>query len=374
MTYGLCADVHAHNWSQFSSLVDAYDFAPDKVNNRLKGIMDEFDRLCAATSKVKGKRVYIAGDLFHVRGNLKTSVINYVAVRMRASARNNRIQVVIMPGNHDLEDSEVTWFGNAAMMMDDIGDHDVEDQWIRVVQEPTFFEDDMVAIVPWQNTRHGLARAIDEIATSIVDDYGHSIFNVDLHLHTGINGVLVGMPDHGWSSHELADFGFRRVFCGHYHQHKVFNIPSDVTEETPVVSIGSLTHQTWSDVGTTSGWLIVTNDSFYHSESVQPKFMDFDGFDDLKKYSGNYVRVRGLELEESEIKTLRDALEDVGVKGVVIQAVSKSKIVTRSGRSASKAVRMETSVSDWIEENDPDNKEDVLREALDVLSEVRGAA
>jgi len=372
VTYGLCADIHAHKWSLFSKSVDDEG---DVVNSRLKSIMSEFDRLCEETRLAGGNRVYIAGDLFHVRGNLNTSVLNYVMLRMRRSARKNDLQIIIMPGNHDLEDAEITWVGNAVQTLDDAGDHDLEDQLIRVVAEPTFIEQDMVAVVPWQNTREGLLRSIDEIAETITSVHGECLSSVDLHLHTGINGVLVGMPDHGWGPEELAAFGFKRVFCGHYHNHKAFEVPTPgaVTSSTQIVSIGSLTHQTWGDVGTTAGWVIVDETEFRQTESKAPKFMDFDDSYDLHDYTGNYVRVRGVELEEDEIRTLKDALENSGALGVVIHAVAKSKIVTRNGGAGGKAVKIEQSISTWIEDYDPGDIKSVEKEALDVLNEARGA-
>lgn len=369
MTYGLCADVHAHAWSLFSTLVDDDG---DMVNSRLKGIMDEFDRLCAASCAAGGSRVYIAGDVFHVRGNLRTSVLNYVMVRMRRSARQNDIQVRIMPGNHDLEDAEVTWLGNATMMLDDAGDHGFEEQLIQIVQEPMFFEDDMVAVVPWHNTRAGLEKAIHEIGETI-NTCGSALADVDLHLHTGINGVIIGMPDHGWSPAELASFGFKRVFSGHYHNHKAFTMPRvGSMEDTQIVSIGALTHQTWGDVNTKAGWLIV-GDTFEFNENAQPKFMDLDRAD-VEEYAGNYVRVRNADLDEQEIRDLKDALTNAGAAGVVVQTVPKNKIVTRNGSAPGKTVKVEASISDWIEQAEMENAEAVEKAALDVLSEARSVA
>lgn len=368
MTYALCSDLHCHNWTLFSTLVQEDG---DMVNSRLKTIMDEFDRACAEAKRNECERIYIAGDLFHVRGNLKTSVLNYVVYRMRRAARQNDIQVVIMPGNHDLEDREVTWLGNATMSLDDSGEGDVEDQLIRVISHPTFIEEDMVALVPWQSTRAGLMQSIEDISETIIEHYDTPLCDVDLVLHTGINGVLIGMPDHGWAPSELAEFGFKRVFAGHYHNHKKF-LPEYLDREVPIYSIGALTHQTWSDVGTTAGFLIVDDNAVNQFESAAPLFMDFDPKIALADYAGHYVRIRGLSLDEADIKKLKGALEKRGAAGVVVHAVAKSKIVTRNGSSPSKSVRMEQSISDWIKASPIADESDVEREALDVLAEARG--
>ncbi len=362
MTYGLCADAHFHNWSLFSQQDE------QGINTRLQGQLKEFRRLCEATKKAGGKRVYVAGDVFHVRGTLKTSVLNPVVSEFIGCADEFGLQIRVIAGNHDLEGAEVTFAGNATVQLA----HSTcdEDPEIAVIQQPMFFEDDLVAVVPWQNTRAGLIAAIEEVKKDITA-CGYNAKGVDLHLHTGINGVIIGMPDHGWAPEELADFGFKRVFSGHYHQHKVFEIGS-----CEVVSIGALTHQTWGDVGTTAGWIIVEEEDFEQIEAKTPKFMDFNDDYDAEDYAGNYVRVRGIELEEKEIRELRDALYDAGAKGVVIHAVAKSKVTTRSGKSAGKAVKMEESISDWIkanEEIEEKSRKDVSKLALEVLTEARAA-
>lgn len=363
MTYGLCADCHFHSWSLFSSQND------QGVNTRLQGQLDEFRRLCEETKKAGGERVYVAGDIFHVRGTLKTSVLNPVVSEFICCANELGIQIRVMAGNHDLEGAEVTFAGNATIQLAHSTCDDEPE--IEVVQYPKFFEDDKVAIVPWQNTREGMINAVEELKKDITKFSDCKVEDCDLHLHTGINGVIIGMPDHGWSPEELADFGFKRVFSGHYHQHKVFEV-----DDCQVVSIGALTHQTWSDVGTTAGWVLVDEESFEQFEAKTPKFLDLDDDFEVEDAAGNYIRVRGVEMEEKEIRELRDALQDAGAKGVVIHAVAKSKVTTRSGKSAGKAVKMEESINDWItanEEIEEKSRSEVNKLALEVLSEARAA-
>jgi len=364
MIYGLCADMHCHAWSLFSKPLAG------GLNSRLDGMLKEFARLCEHTKDAGGKRVYIAGDVFHVRGNLKTSVLNPTVATFIEMAEEHDLEIRIMPGNHDLEGAEVSWLGASVVSMAQaVGD---EAPKVTVVLEPTFFEDDMVAVVPWQNTREGLLKAIAEVSDRIIND-GECLSSVDLHLHTGINGVLVGMPDHGWSPEELAAFGFKRVFCGHYHNHKVFEVPTPggMTATTEIVSIGALTHQTWGDVSTTAGWILVDETEFRQTESNTPKFMDFDESYSPDDYTGNYVRVRGLSMEEDEIRELKQALEDTGAYGVVIHAVAKSKVITRNGKVAGDAVKVEQSITEWIEAAELDDGKSVEAAALDVLNEAR---
>ena len=366
--YGLCADAHFHNWSLFSSQ------NAEGVNSRLQGQMDEFRRLCEETKKAGGKRVYVAGDVFHVRGTLKTSVLNPTVSTFIQCANEHDLQIRIMAGNHDLEGAEVTFAGNATIQLAHSTCDDEPE--IQIVQEPMFFEDDMVAIVPWQNTRDGLRKAIEHVSKDIKVSKCKPE-DVDLILHTGINGVIIGMPDHAWDPVELASFGFKRVFSGHNHQHKVFSFAHPIADaETQVVSIGALTHQTWGDVGTIAGWILVDEEDFEQFEAKAPKFMDLHEDYDIDDYAGNYVRVRGVELEEKEIRQMKDALYDAGARGVVIHAIAKSKVTTRNGKPAGKAVKMEESISDWITANEEIEDTDaaaVSKMALDVLTEARSA-
>lgn len=367
MTYGLCADAHFHAWSLFAAQTK------DGINTRLESALAEFERLCKETHDRGGKRVYIAGDIFHVRGSIKPSVMNPVVSKMITMTDLYDLQIRLIPGNHDLEGAEVTFAGNATVPLQHSTFDDAPE--ISIIQTPTFFEDDMVAMVPWHNTRQGLEDAILTLSKDIAAE-GCSIDEVDLILHTGINGVIIGMPDHAWAPEHLASFGFKRVFSGHYHQHKVFEfpIPGTMSETTQVVSIGALTHQTWGDVGTTAGWIIVNDKDFDQVEAKTPKFLDFSDDYEVEDYAGNYVRVRGIELEETEIRELKDALETAGAKGVVVHAVAKSKVTTRSGKPAGKSVKMEESINDWItanEEIDEKDRKNISIAALDVLSLAR---
>ncbi len=62
--YGLISDCHFFNWSAFSS-VDA-----DGRNTRLMGLLNEVKRCAQEVLAAGGDTIYIAGDVFHVRGNI----------------------------------------------------------------------------------------------------------------------------------------------------------------------------------------------------------------------------------------------------------------------------------------------------------------
>lgn len=344
--YMLCADIHAHSWSAFSTT------NADGVNSRLQNVLDEMRRIEEVAVANDISAAIIAGDLFHTRGSVKPSVLNPIAKFLAGS----KIDWVLMAGNHDLEGDNCEWLGAAISAL---GGKNV-----IIVLEPTVNEDLGVVMIPWIADKQELAMAID--ATQDVCARGPD--NYDLILHTGIDGVLDGMPSgHGWRPRELADFGFKRVFSGHYHNFRVLGTDDNV------ISIGALTHQTWSDVDTVAGFLEVRSGSWWHHASRAPQFMDLGDASDLSIYAGNFVRVRGLSLEESEIKDLRSALVEAGALGVSIEIAPKTAVVTRSGAAPSKAVKLEESVSVYVRDavfSDPDAVE---KGALSVLAKAKSA-
>lgn len=358
MTYILSADWHAHNWSQFSS------FGAGGVNNRLAHILIEIELMAAHAEDNGITNLFVAGDVFHVRGSVKPSVLNPVLWTLKDTARVHNVHWFIMPGNHDLEGKESETLGSAIEALGIYGG-------VTLVHKPMYFtEGDDVAMVPWSGTREGLEGNVTDLREEIIAK-GLNPLRFDLILHTGINGVLIGVPDNGWSPEELANFGFGRVFAGHYHNHKAFNIPIEGFD-VPVVSIGALTHQTWSDVDTKAGWLVVDVNGFEHFESLAPKFVDFDP-DFPGSYAGNYVRVQGLSLEEAEIKVLREHLDIDGAAGVVIHAIAKSKVVLRPGTSVAAGASVDVSISQWIKSAEIENAPAVEKLALEILNEARGA-
>ena len=116
-----------------------------------------------------------------------------------------------------------------------------------------------MVIIPWIASIAKLKEAIEYVAPA--DRPG-----CDLLLHAPLDNVIPGIPDHGLEPSYLASLGFRRVFCGHYHHH---------AEPAPnVFSIGSLTGQTWSDIGAKAGFLIVTETEVNWRSTHAPSFVE----------------------------------------------------------------------------------------------------
>src|SRR5690606_6703377 len=106
-------------------------------------------------------------------------------------------------------------------------------------------------MVPWVKDLHHLRRIIAES-----NEAGYLI------IHAPLNGVIKGIPDHGLAPDDFEGLGFKYVFCGHYHNHRVFDIT-----DGHVVSVGALTHQNWGDVESQAGYIILGEDDILTQSS-----------------------------------------------------------------------------------------------------------
>lgn len=352
LPYALISDAHMHAWSRFASI------NPHGVNTRLEIVLNEISRACETLGKLGGRRVRLAGDLFHVRGEIKPSVLNPVLLRIR-HLRAAGFEFEAIPGNHDLEGKESDQIGNALGALRDVG---------VIVHDETAIikEHGAVVMVPWFNSIEDLREELGEIAEKL----GNAIECYDLIIHAPVNGVIMGIPDHGLSGEELAGLGFKRVFAGHYHDHK---------EVAPgVFSIGALTHQTFSDIGTKAGFLIVDDEDVRFHASHAPNFVEITPDTDPDEIpliaDGNYVRLKLQDVTEAQIKEAREELESYGAAGVVINATRSTKAPSREGVASGRGASLDASVEDFIKHKGYETGEALSKRCADILNEAREGA
>lgn len=333
MTYAIVSDLHCHKWSAYSA-VDA-----DGVNSRLRIILDELMRAGKEVLAAGGQTVVIDGDIFHVRGSLDPEVLNPTQNTIRL-LMDMGVRIEAIPGNHDLVGNETTELGSAIQTLSEtfstLGT-------IEVFNEPRLvFGPQPRAFVPWVKSVPALLKEIEKLAKLA----GGEIGDYDLHIHAGIDGTIATMPDHGLDAATLAGFGFRHVFAGHYHNHK--------DHGDGVFSIGATTHQTWSDVGSKAGFLIVHDDGrveFFNSHA--PEFVDVSGMsenDMTLLADGNYVRYRGQQMTPAQARELREFLVDSGAKGVSIQAPRPATNLRQSARPTSGALTLAQSIDQFVDQ------------------------
>jgi hypothetical protein len=346
--YGVISDTHHHNWSAFATTLES------GINSRLQQILDETVRCADEVLAAGGNTIYHGGDLFHVRGSIAPSVLNPTMDCYRSILARG-LRIVINAGNHDLEGKDANRLGSAITALEGIG--------CSVVNAPNYGTYDDMVIIPWIASIAKLKEAIEYVAPA--DRPG-----CDLLLHAPLDDVIPGIPDHGLEPSYLAGLGFRRVFCGHYHHH---------AEPAPnVFSIGSLTGQTWSDIGAKAGFLLVTETEVNWRASRAPSFVEVgagDDGDDIPLIAdGNYVRAKINSNKQSDIEGLRGYLESCGAKGVVVLPVAAAAPVARTGASIIKAgAAVEESIGAFIAAKAFANPAPLNALCADILTTARSA-
>src|SRR5205085_3706639 len=151
-----------------------------------------------------------------------------------------------------------------------------------------------------------------------------------------------GLPDHGLDPVDVSKWGFRRVFCGHYHNH--------TSPQPSVYSIGATTHQNWCDPGTKAGFLIVEPNDVEFYETTAPKFVNIDDpIIDTQDVKGNYLRIRLQDIEEEELAEFKRQLQKAGAAGIVDHSVKKRAAVR--GVAAPENVTLDVSVAKFVQDH-----------------------
>jgi hypothetical protein len=187
-------------------------------------------------------------------------------------------------------------------------------------------------------------------------------------MHAPLDGAIPGLRLPGIDPKELAvENG--AVFCGHYHNHKEF--PGNV------YSVGALTHNTWSDVGSKAGFIILdtnTNKITFHA-SAAPRFVELDGsmtFGEMElEADGNYAKVKISDATSAEIAALRKRLMDAGAKQVTIISEPKDKEgPVRGGAVTCSVGSLEASIESYINAGTFKDKTALQGKCLEILNEI----
>lgn len=357
MSYVIVSDIHCHKWSTFSN------FTANGVNGRLQITLDELSRAARHAKSIGANFIVCAGDILHVRGSIDPEVLNPLQDTIR-EILDMGLDVYAIPGNHDLAGKDTTTLGNA---INTLAETKSERGTFWVYNEPRGVSRDghKIAMVPYRMSNALLLADLAELAKH------RDKAEMDVFIHAGIDGVLIGTPDHGLTAEILANFGFRNVFAGDYHNHK--ELPGNIW------SIGATTHQTWGDVGTKAGFVSVDDNgkvSFHATHA--PRFVDVSGLDESDMAlaaDGNYVRFSGPEMTNSEVAELRKFLEDSGAHGVVIMAPRKTAASARGTPVRKGTVTLDESVAGYVDEAKDISalvdRERLKRDCADVLNAAR---
>lgn len=344
--YGLVSDVHHNDWSMFST----YD--SHQRNSRLMGTIYQVARCAKEVLKLGGDTVFCAGDWFHKRGSVAPEVFNPVRDLVKTMSSKYGIKWRGITGNHDLASRESVVLQSSVAMLNGI-------PGFHFSHGVTHDEEHDVVLFPWVDNPQKYREEIEQWAKENADIAA----KCDLICHVGIDGTLKDMPSHGVDAEFFKGLPFKRVFSGHYHNHKDFG--------DGVYSIGATAHQTWGDVGTAAGYMIVDNDEVRFVPSTEPSFVVLDGSmseADMKEAAaGNYVMMKINSTTNEAIGKAREFLTAAGAKGISIVPLVE-KATTRDTTSVTSLSSIDESVSDYCKDN---GLEDVAGDCIAILKGIR---
>lgn len=317
--------------------------------------MSETNRAADAVFRAGGNTLVHAGDLFHVRGSVAPSVLNPTLATYKTLV-DAGMKIIINAGNHDLEGKEANDIGSAITALKEVG--------CQVINKPTILAAQGLALVPYIGKVADLKKVLEDLQDKT------DALNCNLIIHAGIDGVIKGLPDHGLDATYLNGLKFIRTFAGHYHHHKKL--------AARVWSVGATTHQTWSDIGSKAGFLVVGEklDDVRWFASHAPSFIEIDGAtkpEDIPLLvDGNYVRAKIYSSKPSDIEDLRKFLTDSGALGVTVISQPKTG-VTRTASTVKAGASLEVSVTDFINGSSFGRKKELAVLCDDLLKEAREA-
>lgn len=346
--YGVISDTHNHNFSAFATTTEV------GLNSRLVATLDEFERCAKTVAEMGGNIVRHAGDLFHVRGSIAPSVLNPTRDRLEHIHKTYGVEFEILAGNHDLEGKHASRLGNAVEAC--------RCDYVRVISSPTWMNS--ILMVPWYDKIADLKDYLKRTADSFAST--GDLYKCHLILHAPIDGVIAGLPDHGLSADWLAELGFDVVMSGHYHNHKDFG--------NGVFSVGALTHQTWSDVGSKAGFLTVNDKVVKWHCTNAPQFLQINADDDPDEIGlrvpGNFVRAKVKDADAKRAAEVREWLTKLGAMGVQID-IHKTPTTRRTGVATIKAgATVEQSITQFVKDKSFTHAARVEADALKLLAEV----
>lgn len=344
----IISDTHYHNWQYCSQT------GPTGVNSRLADIIRATLEAVKHLRSKGGTKIIHCGDVFHVRGNIPPNVLNPV-MDMYEAIVGSGIEVLAISGNHDLESNTYVKACSSVTALKHAGVQ-VMDQLNRVGIGRQIWH-----FLPWVPNVDELKRQAAALATKVVK--GDNV----LVIHAPLNGVIMGIPDHGLNPKDFEGLGYHTVFVGHYHNHKAFDFIGG-----KAYSVGALTHQTWGDADALAGYCLYYPDTgeVEHFETSAPRFVKVDhrDVDTHMDVQDNYIKVVGGEYHHpSEIEEVRDAMIVRGAKSVQVEGLVTKPSVTRA-MTTSAAPSVESILSDWIDRKYP-GEPDVKTLALGFLKD-----
>jgi len=254
----VCADVHAHNYVQYSSITK------DGLNSRLEWVLQALSSIISISEDKGVDALIIAGDLFHSRKSIDVTVLDSVYSVLSKST----IPLYILKGNHDISND-----GTRVSIR-------ILSKIAKVIVKPSVVNvaGKSVGFIPWSDSPEYVGEKVRSLrkngATCLVGHFGVKGAMVGAHEYVMEGGVQRGIfKNYEW------------VALGHYHKQQKIR--------KNVYYVGSPLQHTWGESGNTNGFMIFggTAPEFVKLNNL-PKFVRVTCEDDMQEVRDiDYVKV-----------------------------------------------------------------------------------
>jgi DNA repair exonuclease SbcCD nuclease subunit len=295
----LLADLHAHTWADFCTIVP---YRSQKLNSRLVDALRVLDDVRRYARENSVELVIVAGDLFHRRRLIDVAVFNAVAAALHRLTRVAEVWLLV--GNHD--QACRSWGGVFS------GEHALSAlgcyRRVRIFDRPTVC--DGVGLVPYADDRQTLLKGLDKVQKARL-----------LVMHAGVAGAKTGALEmQPFEPIAVGDLPKLPIYSGHYHwPHQLYQrnqaIPDVVYAGSPMELARNDGHAAWR------GFCVVDPEHPRRWGRVSLKTPGFyavgsDGLEKaLESLVGHFVDLRLARRKDSPAKLERKLLK-AGVRAV----------------------------------------------------------
>lgn len=375
MKIAVIGDIHCHNWKDFSKTVNVHwdssigrykesqecDDFDIPMNSRLLNILNGLGDVRDYCVNNSIKLVLFAGDLFHSRGSVETTVYN-ATYKIFETFYQSGIEVIMISGNHDqpmsmvYSESSLYPFNrlNQVILKPKMVTYSDGSELLNIICIP-YSKDKKMNM----DALHSMLETSDDNASKI------------LLAHVGISGGLVGsgnfvMSDE-YNLNELKATKFKYCIFGHYHKPQVLEYNS--------IYAGSLLQNTFNDEGDKHGFWVIDTNKRWDMELIPldyPEFITIKGKDyDRSVINGNYVRIQA---NSSDMEDIMSDIEsnDAGVECSSIR-MELEKDYTGSSRSdISIVMSTEDILKTYVRENNNTGllDEELIKRGLSIYNSV----
>jgi len=264
------SDLHAHQWQEFSTLVD---YRGEKINSRLAAVAGVIDRVGRYAKEHGVCIVCFAGDLFHRKRLIDVPVFNVIAQAIHRLSQNVS-ELLLVVGNHDLVRRSAHGVFSEEHALSALGRYSN----VTILDRPWLFRG--IGVVPYADDLATIKAGIKEVK-------GASW----LILHAGIHGAHTGAVEYQpLEPLGVDDLPGVPIYSGHYHR------PQKIARDgcPPVVYVGAPFEFVRGDGHSRHrGFIVVDTDNPEQYQRVRipgPQFvtMNVAAFSD-EEAAGNYV-------------------------------------------------------------------------------------